>query len=141
MSNLIVNDLKIASMSDDSVNCVREYEQYALTLPQVEIQTTHLIHAGMYARTAFIPADVVMSGALIKIPTTLIIAGDVSVFTGNNVERLTGYIVLAAEQNRKQLFRAHADTYLTMLFATTAETIADAEDQFTDEAEMLQTRR
>ena len=56
-----------------------------LECPQVAIQTTHHFHAGLYSRTIRIPAGVMITGALIKIPTLL-------------AARLTRQDVIATEQ-------------------------------------------
>ncbi len=119
---------------------VRALEAAQRQMPQVEIQTTHSIHAGVYARTCLIPAGVRITGALIKIPTTVIVSGDVTVFVGEGSVRLSGYHVIEAQAGRKQVFTAHADTFVTMLFATGAATVEEAENEFTDEADMLMSR-
>lgn len=112
-----------------------------LTMPQVDIATHHVLHGGMYARTIKIPQGVVITGALIKVETTLIVSGDVIVWMGDSDFRITGYQVLAARAGRKQAFIAIKDTYLTMSFPTGATTIEAAEKEFTDEANLLMSRR
>ena len=109
-------------------------------LPQVPITTYHLIHAGLYARTITIPAGVLLTGALIKRSTLVILNGDVTVANGDKSERLIGYNVLPASAHRKQGFFAHADTQITMLFATSARDVQSAEEEFTDEAHRLFSR-
>jgi hypothetical protein len=56
-------------------------------------------------------------------------------------ERLTGYHVLPASGRRKQAYVAHADTWLTMVFATAAQSVEEAEDEFTAEAHKLMSRQ
>lgn len=131
----------LPAMTDEAIGKVREAESKLLAMPQVDIPTQHSFHAGMYARTVTIPAGVAITGALIKIPTLLIVNGRCEVFTGGEVVELSGYNVIQASANRKQVFLAHEDTTLTMLFPTTATTIEQAENEFTDEADMLQTRQ
>lgn len=109
-------------------------------LPQVDIPTDHVIHGGMYARTIFIPAGVVLTGVLIRVPTMLIFNGHATVNAGDEPVTLTGYHVLAASAGRRQAFLAHGDTWLTMIFATKAATVAEAEDEFTNEAHLLLSR-
>lgn len=128
-------------MSLTQIDGVKAFEDYALQFPQVTIDTSHTFHAGVYTRTIFIPEGVVMTGALIKIPTTLIIYGDVTVTVGDGSMRLTGYNVISASSGRKQIFYAHTDTHLSMIFATSCTTIEDAENEFTDESDRLQTRQ
>jgi hypothetical protein len=130
----------IPAMNDAAVERVRAMERIARKLPQTPITTYHLIHAGMYARTITIPAGVVLTGALIKRATILILSGDATVTIGAGVVRVTGYHVLAASAQRKQAFLAHADTNLTMLFPTAAQDVRAAEEEFTDEADLLFSR-
>ena len=131
----------IPAMSDTAVDRVREMETEAAKQPQVSIETHHAFHAGLYARTIRIPANVMITGALIQIPTVLIVSGDAVMYAESGTSRLTGYYVLAAEAHRKQAFLAIQDTFLTMLFATDAETVAEAEAQFTDEVDLLCSRK
>jgi len=131
----------IAPMSNEAVQKVRELETMTLQLPQVDIPTDHVLHAGMYARTITIPAGTMLTGALIELATLLIIQGDVDVFTGEGTQRLTGYHVIAAQAGRKQAFVTHADTHVTMIFPTKAQHVAQAEDEFTQEADRLLSRR
>lgn len=128
-------------MSAASVEAVRTLEDLSLQLPQVKIETAHTFHAGMYARTIMIPAGIIITGVQIKIPTVLIISGDALVYGDNGPVRLTGYHVTLGAVGRKQAFLAMADTWLTMMFPTAATTVADAEEEFTDEAARLGSRR
>jgi hypothetical protein len=128
-------------MSDAAIDKVRQFESQALSMPQIDIPTSHVIHAGMYARTIMIPAGTILTGALIKIATILIINGNVIAYIGSETIEFTGYNVLPASENRKQAFLAKTDTYLTMIFPTDVDNINDAEEQFTDEADMLISRK
>lgn len=130
----------IRTMSVDDIEKVRALEARMLAQPQVEIKTLHLIHGGMYARTIMVPAGVALTGALIKIATVLIVSGDASMYANGDSIRLTGYYVIPASKGRKQVFVAHQDTMLTMLFPSDAMTVEAAEAQFTDEADMLFSR-
>ncbi|WP_369952278.1 hypothetical protein [Ralstonia syzygii] len=134
--------LPIPAMSDDEVDQVRRLERALLSGgAQVELPTSHVLHAGMYSRTVHIPADIVLTGALIKVATLLIVSGDATVFVGSESVRLRGYHVLPASAGRKQAFIAHAETALTMLFPTRAQTVEEAETEFTDEANLLLSRQ
>lgn len=132
---------RIAPMEQARIAKIRELEQKVRTLPQVNTTTQHIIHGGMYARTVLVPANTVLVGALINVPTVLIVQGDVTVAVNDGILRLTGYNVLPASSGRKQAFTAHSDSYLTMVFATEADTVAEAEAQFTDEADQLMSRQ
>lgn len=131
----------LPAMTSESIDLVREAEEKAKKLPQIDLPTSHTLHAGMYARTITIPAGVAITGALIKIPTILVVDGHCEVFTGAETVELRGHHVLQASAHRKQVFLAHADTHLTMVFPTSATTVEQAENEFTDEADRLQTRQ
>lgn len=141
MSNLLLVDGRIPAMSPQAIDKVRALEAITRELPQVNIATDHVLHGGMYARTICIPAGVVLTGVFIRVPTILVVAGDVTVNAGDAPVRLSGYHVLAASAHRRQAFFAHTDTRLTMVFTTQAKTVAEAEDEFTNEAHLLLSRK
>jgi hypothetical protein len=128
-------------MTAGAIRAVRALEERVLALPQVEIATRHVLHAGMYARTVCIPAGVLITGAHITIPTLLVVSGHATLFIGAEDVELKGYAVVPAGAGRKQAIYAHADTLLTMLFPTAARTVEEAEQEFTDEPEHLGSRR
>lgn len=127
-------------MSADAIARVRAMEAEAALLPQVDIHTRNLLHAGLYARTIRLPAGAALTGALIKIATVVIVSGHVSIYVDGEVIELAGYHVLPASAGRKQAFLAHADTDITMLFPSRAATVEAAEAEFTDEADRLLSR-
>ena len=131
----------IAPMTPEAIDKVRQLEARTAELEQVEIQTDHVLHGGMYARTIRIPAGVLLTGAHIKRATMLVISGHVTVFIGAGTIEITGYQVLPASASRKQAFLAHADTFVTMLFPSEAASVEAAEHEFTDEADRLLSRR
>lgn len=128
----------IEAMSDGAIAQVFKLEDCLKRLPQTAIETQHDFHAGMYARSICIPAGTMITGALIKIPTMLIMVGNGIVYIGSEAIEFAGYRVVAAEANRKQAFIAKSDVYLTMIFPTSAITVDEAEREFTDQfAELL----
>lgn len=133
--------LQVSAMSDQAVAQVRALETLALQLPQIEIETQHTLHAGMYARTVKVPKDMMITGALVRIPTVLIVAGDCLMYTEDGTISLRGYHVFQAAAHRKQAFVAREDTWITMMFPTAAQTVAEAEEEFTAEADLLVSRR
>lgn len=141
MSNVVAFKSRVPAMPDAAIAKVQALESALIEMPQVEIRTHHVLHGGMYARTIMIPAGVMLTGALIKVPTTLIVDGECHVFVGDHTAHLEGYHVLAASAHRKQAFMAVRDTMLTMIFATSATTIEQAEQEFTDEAHLLMSRQ
>lgn len=131
----------IAPMTPEAIDKVRQLEARTAELEQVEIPTDHVLHGGMYARTIKIPAGVLLTGAHIKRATMLVISGHVTVFVGAGTIEINGYQVLPASAGRKQAFLAHADTFVTMLFPSEAASVEAAENEFTDEADRLLSRR
>lgn len=101
----------------------------------------HVLHGGMYARTARIAPETVIVGALVRIPTVLIVQGHCWVYAGDQWHELNGYQVIPARAERKQIFATVTATELTMIFPTNARTVEEAEDEFTSEAEKLHSRR
>lgn len=141
MSSLTVNEKRITTMGESAIAKVREFESLMAQSPQQEIGTEHVIHGGMYARTVLVPAGVVITGTEIKLATMLILQGDALANTDDGAIELHGYNVIPASAGRKQAFVALTDTWLTMIFPTSAQTVEQAEDEFTDEAHLLFTRR
>lgn len=133
--------MNLPAMTPGEVRKVQSLETHLRSLEQVPIETRHHFHAGLYARTIRIPAGVMITGALIRIPTLLIVSGHATAYIGGESLELCGYHVLPGQAGRKQAFLAHADTDLTMCFATTAATVEQAEEEFTDEANMLGSRK
>lgn len=132
----------IPAMHAEAVAHVARLEAHDARLPQVEIATHHVLHAGLYARTILMPAGTRLTGALVDIATTIIVCGDCTVALGDGLtERLAGYRVLPAGGHRKQAYFAHSDTWLTMVFATSAKTVEEAEEEFTAEAHKLMSRQ
>lgn len=131
----------LPAMTDEAIEKARATEDRMLSMPQVDLPVSHALHAGMYHRTITVPAGVAITGALIRVPTLLVVDGDCEVFTGGEVATLEGHHVLQCQPNRKQVFFAHSDTHLTMIFPTAAETVEEAENEFTGEADRLQSRQ
>lgn len=116
-------------------------EKLIAAAPQKVIHTQHVLHAGLYTRTIMIPEDTLLSGALVKIPTVLVVCGDCLVSRGENTMHIEGVAVLPASAGRKQIFATYKDTTVTMVFATDVTTIEEAEAQFTDDTDLLMSRR
>lgn len=134
-------DAIVPATRPEFVDAIRQVEDLLLQGPTVRIETRHVLHAGLYLRTIRIPPGVLITGALVKIPTVLIVQGDADMFVDGETRRLTGHVELQAAAGRKQMFVARTETWLTMAFATTARTVEEAEQEFTDEHERLDSRR
>lgn len=131
---------EIAAMDTGAVARVRQLETMAAQMPQAAIRTEHALHGGMYARTVMIPAGVMITGALIKVATILIVEGVALMYGQDGTVELTGYNVLLGAAGRKQAFVAQSDIHLTMIFPTAALTVEQAEREFTDEHHLLASR-
>jgi hypothetical protein len=135
------DSFQLVDMSDLAIHKITELESELIKAPQVPIDTKHNFHAGVYARTIMIPRGVALTGALIKIPTLLIIQGNCIVTMGETSEVVQGYNVIPASLNRKTAYYAYDDTFITMLFATDASSVEEAENEFTDEVDRLMSRQ
>lgn len=134
--------MTLLPLTPEQNNILCEMAKYAIEYcDEVDIPLEHFIYEGVYYRTCFVPKDVAIIGALVKIPTTVIVSGDCYVTLGNTVGRLEGYHVIKAEAGRRQAFRAITDTYITMCFRTDSKDVKEAEKEFTDEWILLTTNR
>lgn len=138
-----VPDLSLTmTMTSFEMGRVRLLEQHLLaTESQIDLKYQHELHAGVYDRTVLVPAGRVITGAPVKIETLLTIVGDVIIGLDGNEQRVTGFAKIRAAAHRMGVFTAITDTYISMSFATDAKTVAEAEAQFTDEADRLASRR
>jgi hypothetical protein len=123
----------------DALRRLLETEEIHRQKEQVPIVMKHVLHAGMYSRTAYLEAGVGIIGVLIKIPTQEIVHGSCFVYDGQ-WKHVDGYRVLAARAGRKQAFAAVTRTEITMIFPSNAKTVGEAEAEFTDEGEKLLNR-
>lgn len=119
---------------------VRALEAEMLKMPQVDLSTEHVVHAGMCVRTIFIPAGTVLTGALTNIDNLCIVSGDISVTTDDGVKRLQGFNVIPAGAGFKRAGVAHADTWWSTVWKTEKTDLAEIEEEMTSEASKLQTR-
>jgi hypothetical protein len=133
--------MNLPVMSDGILANLTSIQEKILACPQIEIQTEHVIHGGMYIRTIRLAPEVVLVGALVKVSTVLIVSGKTAVFTGENWIELDGYHVIPARAGRKQIFVTREETIITMIFRTDAKTVEQAEEEFTSEAEALMSRK
>jgi hypothetical protein len=143
-----VNDLQITRIAtiepvnQETLEIVRAVENFSLAnVRQVEIETEHLFHAGIYGRTITLPAGILLTNAFIKIPTILIVQGSILILGNNGWDRLDGYNVIPCSAGRKQVALAITDCQATMLFATASKVVEEAEAEFTDDHERLFSRK
>lgn len=132
----------IFAMSDECLNKVYEFEDILKAQEQHNIETDHVLHAGIYTRTIFIPKGIVITGCLTKIPVTLVLSGDLCVYVGKDeVKRYVGHNVVPAMAGRKQIFYANEHSYVSMSFKTSANNIHQAEEEFCAETNNLISRK
>lgn len=141
MQSALTISASLPPATPEYIESLNQLEAQILTQEQQVLDVWHQIHGGIYSRTVVMPAGSVVMGALIKVPTTLIICGDASVGIGDMAfTRYQGFHVLAGSSGRKQVFVVHEDTVLTMQFRTDATTVDEAEREFTDDFDRLQSR-
>lgn len=131
------DELTLPSTND----AVAALSDMLLTLPQTDLGTKHLVHAGMYARTIFIPTGTVLTGAMTSADNICVVHGDITVTTDDGAQRLTGFNVLPATAGKRRAGVAHADTWWCTLWPTALTNAREIEDSLTPEADKLQSRR
>lgn len=141
---------RIRAMNGKDIDRVKQLEELALTCSQLPMVTEHMLHGGIYSRIIHLPQGSILTGALVKVPTMLIVNGHVEILIGDeSATVMEGFTVFAASANRKQAFIAIEDTTIAMQFVDTRTTqpldeeanIQELEAMFTDEAHMLFSRR
>lgn len=130
----------IPAMTSKEVLIAQKIEDKLLELEQSQCVTRHTLHAGVYTRTILLKKGEVLAGALIKIPTTLMVNGHISIYIGDQAYNIEGFKAFTASAHRKQVMMALDDTIVTMIFKTDAKTIMEAEDEFTDDGDKLMSR-
>lgn len=130
----------IPAITPEALFIVNGVEAKMRSMPQLDIRTEHILHAGMYARTVRLDAGVAIVSVLIKVPTVLTVNGKCKVFAGEWCD-FDGYHVLPANAGRKMIYVTIEPTQITMVFPSKAKTIEEAEREFTNESDMLISRQ
>lgn len=109
----------------------------------VQLQTAHTHAPGLVARTIFIPAGTVLTGARHRQGHINVVWGDISVATDEGVQRLVGYHVLAGKPGVERAGLAHRDTWWTSIHLNPTDTtdVDEIEDMAVEDADQLQRRR
>ncbi|WP_444467239.1 hypothetical protein [Sutterella wadsworthensis] len=142
MSAILVTGGDLPACSQAALQAVMELRKRIDTdLQPCEFPTEAFRHAGCYVRTCKVPKDTVLAGAVIKVPTVLVIVGHCLVTAGEDVREIEGLAILRGAAGRSQVFRALEDTYLIMFYASSACSLETAEEEFTDEFAQLLSRR
>jgi hypothetical protein len=130
----------VVEATESELAAVRRVEEKLKTVKQNGMETWHVLHGGIYSRTIFLEKDQVIVGAQIKVPTTIMINGCLLISSGGESFEIKGVNVIPASKNRKQIMKATEKTSVTMCFATSARTVEEAEEEFSDEAGNLMSR-
>jgi hypothetical protein len=130
----------VVEATESELAAVRRVEEKLKTVEQNGMETWHVLHGGIYSRTIFLEKDQVIVGAQIKVPTTIMINGCLLISSGGESFEIKGVNVIPASKNRKQIMKATEKTSVTMCFATSAKTVEEAEEEFSDEAGNLMSR-
>jgi len=141
VSALAIPTATLPPTPDDILAKIRKWESKHVGHEPIDVPTEHVIHGGMYTRTILMPAGMVLTGALLKVATVVIVTGTAAVLAGDVWLRLEGYNVIPASAGRKQVFVSYTPVIITMAFPTRAKTVEEAEAEFTDEADGLLSRR
>lgn len=131
----------IPATTPEGLEKIAPIEAKMRSMPQIDLVTEHVLHAGMYARTIRLAARVAITSVLIKIPTIIAIHGNCRVFAGDSWSDIEGYCVIPASAGRKMIYITAAPTEITMVFPSNAKTVEEAECQFTDDYEQLLSRQ
>lgn len=102
----------------------------------------HWIENGVYYRATFYPAYSIAISCMIKVPTTIVVAGNCLVTVGDHVEHLLGIRRIEASANRRVAYKTlDGGVFILMYFKTSATTVEDAEHEMTDEYSLLTNHR
>lgn len=123
-----------------SVEKVNAIETVILNAPQVDLNTAHALSGKVYARTIYIPAGTILTGAEHKKDHINIMQGDITVSTDEGMRRLTGHHIIETKAGNKRIGFAHADTVWTTVCYTEFTDIEDIENDLVETPEQLQTR-
>lgn len=141
MNSLAIPGTSMPITTGEALEKVLALEERIRDREQIEVQTEHILHGGMYSRTVRLAPGVVIVSVVIKVPTALIVNGKCRVFAGDRWHAMEGYNVMAGSAGRKPIFVTETATEITMIFPTQAQTVEQAEAEFTDEADGLLSRR
>lgn len=141
MTSLTLPFPALPPTAPDVLEKLFKVQEKLLDIEHVPIKTDHVIHAGMYSRTITVPPGVLLIGALIKLATVVITVGSAWVLVGQDWAEVDGYQVLPGSANRKQMVVSRGPLIVTMIFPTSAKTVEEAEAEFTDETDLLLSRK
>lgn len=147
MDSITVLDINATSSKDlallDGVIDRLNAKLNAKELDPLNFKLQQSLHDGVYTRTILVAKGSILVGALIKIPTTLLVSGECYInFKSDDSDDLKlqyfkGFNTFKCSAMRRQVFYAVSDLSITMVFKTNVKTFADAEKEFTNEYNLL----
>ena len=135
--------MSLAEMVLDSAptrESVQRLEDAMRLMPQLQLKTTHALSGGVYARTVFIPAGTLVTGATHKRDHLAILQGDLTAWTESGMQHFTGQNVLPGKVGAKRAVYAHSDTTWTTVCHTLLTDVLEIEADLVEKPESLQTR-
>lgn len=103
---------------------------YLMQQPQVEIPLQHFFAQGVYARQGVIKKGTLLIGAIKKIShINIITSGDISIFTEEGEQRITGPATMVSAPGTKRVGYAHEDTVWTTIIGTDQTEVEKVEEQ------------
>lgn len=103
-------------------------------LPQVELQTKHLFHGGMYCREVFRNAGVVIVGKVHKKEHLyMIVSGTVTVNTNEEIKTITGPCIIPSKIGTKRVVYAETDAICMTIHRTDATTLEEVEEDLVED--------
>lgn len=123
----------VPACTSDMLKATQALQDILLQYPQIYLEPEEILHAGCYVRTIRVPKGTLLTGALIKIPTVLIVSGAMRMTVGNRIKVVEGYKVFEGAKGRKTIFEALEDSVITMCFATNAPDFKSALSEVVDE--------
>ena len=125
--------MQIMACSPKELLLIRGIEESVKEAPQLKIEIREALHAGVYTRIAIVPENVLLVGALMKVPTTLVVVGRCAMTVNGGTSVADCVACFASPAGRKTVFRTFVPTKLIMSFATKAESLEQARQEFTDD--------
>ena len=98
---------------------IERLEAAMMTMPQLEIQTTHYFANGLYAREVLIPAGCLLTGKIHKSEhLNIVSAGRIVVWTEDGMAEISAPYTMVSRPGTKRVGMALEDTVWTTIHAT-----------------------
>ena len=119
----------------DKDKYITDHESNVMKLPQVEIQTEHMLYGGIYTRRIIIPKGCIMTGAVYKKDFISIqIYGDMNLLNDDGSEtRVTGYNAFQSKPGARRMGISHEESMWIGIFSTEALDIDSVLMEYMDE--------